>query len=104
MQLCRLSSSNSQPMFFLIAFLVRPISISSSRISAARFTNFGTGPSTVFTNVLCALRRAGGTRMPNHRIGSSGLAFWLPSLLSLLSALSFFSFPASGASFSAEED
>lgn len=73
------------PELFLIAFLALPTSISSSRSSAARPTILGTGPSTARTKLLCALRSAGGTRMPNQRIGSSGRGP-LPSAAGVLGA------------------
>ena len=57
---------------FLICFLTIPISISWARRSLTTVANWGIGPSTAPTNVDCAVRSAGGTRIPNHLRGSVG--------------------------------
>ena len=55
---------------FLICFLSRPISISCFRSSLIKVATRGTGSSTADTNEAWAARKAGGTRIPNHRIES----------------------------------
>lgn len=91
------------PPLFRIAFLALPISISSSRISVARFSVLGTDPSTAATKLPCALRSACGTRMPNQRIGSRCCCFFLRS--SPLSSTSGFDEASSaGASGEGAED
>jgi hypothetical protein len=56
---------------FLIIFLTLPISISSPRKSRPILASCGTEPSTTVTKLVCAERRAGGTKMPNQRNGST---------------------------------
>jgi hypothetical protein len=67
---------------FLICFLILPISISWLRSSLATFAKCGIGPSIAATKLDCAERSAGGTRIPNQRIGSAGLAGFLLSFSS----------------------
>lgn len=55
----------------LIPFRTRPTSLSNARNSPTTLASCTTGPSTASTNEDCAVRRVGGTRMPNMRIGSA---------------------------------
>jgi len=55
---------------FLICFLSRPMSTSCLLRSVARVHSRGIGPPTEDTNEAWAERNAGGTRIPNQRIGS----------------------------------
>lgn len=75
-QKTKIQQASQATKLFLTAFLALPISTSNPRSSAPSPTSRGTGPSTARTKLLCAVRSAGGTRMPNQRMGSSCRGGW----------------------------
>jgi hypothetical protein len=64
---------------FFICFLTLPISISWLLSSLEMLANWGIGPSIAAMKLDCVARRAGGTKIPNQRNGSTLFAGFLSS-------------------------